>query len=83
MNEQPTVSNLLKAVESAVVDSEWQLARQEALLIRLKLQKRDTSEASLALESMLKAQQLRQSERLRLLSLLKPKECKPRHEAKR
>lgn len=72
MNAASTVSEMLKAVERRVVEGEWQLAQQEARLVRLKQQNLDISEISSALRTMLEEQRHHQAERLRLLSLLAP-----------
>src|SRR5687768_12815928 len=49
----------LRRVELAVVEGERQLAQQEALLVRLKRQNRDFSQAQAELEMMRKNQQRR------------------------
>ena len=79
-DDRQTLFDDLKAIEKAVVEGERQLAHQEALLVKLKQRNCDLSEASSAFKTMLQQQQLRQSKRLRLLSLLMPKEPRPRHE---
>jgi hypothetical protein len=62
----------LRRVEREVVEGERQLAEQEALLRDLKSRNADTSRASAELALMREAQQRRQTERNRLLSLLQP-----------
>jgi hypothetical protein len=62
----------LARVERDVVEAERQLAEQEALLVALERQNEDTSEAMTVLDTMREAQQRRQAERQRLLSLLQP-----------
>jgi hypothetical protein len=62
----------LRRVEREVVEGERQLAEQEALLRDLKVKNADTSRASAELALMREAQQRRQTERNRLLSLLQP-----------
>ena len=74
MNAASTFSDMLKAVERRVVEGEWQLAQQEARLVKLKQQKLDIREISSALRTMLEEQRHYQAERLRLLSLLAPQE---------
>jgi hypothetical protein len=62
----------LRRVELAVVEGERQLAQQEALLVRLKRQNRDFSQAQAVLEMMRKNQQSQEQDRQRLLSMLQP-----------
>ena len=62
----------LRTSELAVVEGERQLAEQEALLIDLKKQDRDLSQAELALEMMRETQRQHENDRQRLLSLLQP-----------
>ena len=62
----------LGRVERDVVEGERQLADQEALVVALKRQNEDTSEARAVLHMMREAQQRRDQERQRLLSLLQP-----------
>jgi len=62
----------LGRVERDVVEAERQLAEQEALLVALERQDGDTSKARTVLDMMREAQQRRQAERQRLLSLLQP-----------
>ena len=62
----------LRRIELAVVEGERQLAEQEALLVNLKKQDGDVSQAELALEMMREAQQRYEHDRQRLLSLLQP-----------
>jgi hypothetical protein len=62
----------LGRVERDVVEAERQLAEQEALLVALERQNEDTSKARAVLDMMREAQQRRQAERQRLLSLLQP-----------
>jgi hypothetical protein len=62
----------LARVERDVVEAEKQLAEQEALLVALTREKEDTSRAGRVLDLMRDAQQRRQAERERLLSLLQP-----------
>jgi hypothetical protein len=59
-------------VERDVVEAERQLAEQEALLVALERQNEDMSKARTVLDMMREAQQRRQAERQRLLSLLQP-----------
>jgi hypothetical protein len=66
------LSDELRQVERDVVEGERQLAEQEALLVELKKKNEDTSKASADLLLMRDAQQRRQTERHRLLSLLQP-----------
>ena len=62
----------LRRIELAVVEGERQLAEQEALLVSLKKQDGDVSQAELALEVMRETQQRNEHDRQRLLSLLQP-----------
>ena len=62
----------LRTIELAVVEGERQLAEQEALLVDLKKQDRDLSQAELALEMMRETQRQHENDRQRLLSLLQP-----------
>jgi hypothetical protein len=62
----------LGRLEREVVEGEQQLASQEALVVALKRQNGDTSEASAVLQMMREAQQRREMERQRLLALLHP-----------
>jgi hypothetical protein len=62
----------LERVERDVVEAERQLAEQEALLVALERQNEDTSKARTVLDMMREAQEHRQAERQRLLSLLQP-----------
>ena len=62
----------LRTIELAVVEGERQLAEQEALLVDLKKQNRDLSQAGLALKMMRETQQRHEHDRQRLLSLLQP-----------
>lgn len=62
----------LRRIELAVVEGERQLAEQEALLVDLKKQNRDLSQAGLALKMMRETQQRHEHDRQRLLSLLQP-----------
>jgi hypothetical protein len=62
----------LGRVERDVVEAERQLAEQEALLVALERQNEDMSKVRTALDMMREAQQRRQAERQRLLSLLQP-----------
>ena len=62
----------LRQVERDVVDGERQLTEQEALLRDLKSKNLDTIRAGAELALMREAQQRRQTERHRLLSLLQP-----------
>ena len=62
----------LGRLEREVVEIEQQLADQEALVVTLKRQNGDTSEASAVLHMMREAQQRREMERQRLLALLHP-----------
>ena len=63
----------LRTIELAVVEGERQLAEQEALLVDLKKQDRDVSQAELALEMMRETQRQHEHDRQRLLSQLQPK----------
>jgi anthranilate phosphoribosyltransferase len=67
-----TLLDELRRVERDVVQGERQLAEQEALLVSLKLQNHDVSEAQALLEMMRENQRRRDQDRLRLLSLLQP-----------
>ena len=62
----------LGRVERDVVEGERQLAEQEALLVALKGQNLDLTEARALLEMMRENQQRRDQDRQRLLSLLQP-----------
>ena len=62
----------LRRIELAVVEGERQLAEQEALLVSLKKQDGDVSQAELALEMMRETQPRNEHDRQRLLSLLQP-----------
>ena len=62
----------LRRIELAVVEGERQLAEQEALLIDLKKQDRDLSQAELALEMMRETQPRNEHDRQHLLSLSQP-----------
>lgn len=62
----------LRRLEREVVEAERQLAEQEALVVGLKRQNQDTSQAEVELEMMRANQRRRQEDRLRLLSLLQP-----------
>jgi hypothetical protein len=62
----------LERVERDVVEAERQLAEQEALLVALERQNEDTSKVRTVLDLVREAQQRRQAERQRLLSLLQP-----------
>jgi hypothetical protein len=62
----------LRRIELAVVEGERQLAEQEALLVNLKKQDTDASQAQVALEMMRETQQRHEHDRQRLLSLLQP-----------
>jgi hypothetical protein len=62
----------LRRIELAVVEGERQLAEQEALLVSLKKQDGDVSQAELTLEMMRETQQRNEHDRQRLLSLLQP-----------
>ena len=62
----------LRRIELAVVEGERQLAEQEALLVSLKKQDGDVSQAELTLEVMRETQQRNEHDRQRLLSLLQP-----------
>jgi hypothetical protein len=63
----------LRRIELAVVEGERQLAEQEALLVNLKKQDGDVSQAELILEMMRETQRRNEHDRQRLLSLLHPK----------
>jgi hypothetical protein len=60
----------LRQLERDVVACERRLAEQEALVVRIKQGKEDTSNAQAELEMMRDDQRRRQQERQRLLSLL-------------
>jgi hypothetical protein len=62
----------LRRIELAVVEGERQLAEQEALLVNLKKQDGDLSQAELILEMMRETQRRNEHDRQRLLSLLQP-----------
>ena len=62
----------LRRIELAVVEGERQLAEQEALLVSLKKQDGDVSQAELTLEVMRETQQRNEHDRQRWLSLLQP-----------
>ena len=62
----------LRTIELAVVEGERQLAEQEALLVSLKKQDGDVSQAELTLEVMRETQQRNEHDRQRWLSLLQP-----------
>jgi len=62
----------LRRIELAVVEGERQLAEQEALLVNLKKQDGDLSQAELILEMMRETQQRNEHDRQRLLCLLQP-----------
>jgi hypothetical protein len=62
----------LRRIELAVVEGERQLAEPEALLVSLKKQDGDVSQAELTLEMMRETQQRNEHDRQRLLSLLQP-----------
>ena len=62
----------LRRIELAVVEGERQLAEQEALLVNLKKEDEDVSQAELALEMMREIQRRYEHDRQRLLSLLQP-----------
>jgi hypothetical protein len=64
--------NELRQAELAVVNGERQLAEQEALLVSLKTQNDDVSEAQAGLEMMRRNQRRYEQDRQRLLSLLQP-----------
>jgi hypothetical protein len=70
--DEDSLLDELRRVESAVVEGERQLAQQEALLVRLKRQNRDFSQAQAELEMMRKNQQSQEQDRQRLLSMLQP-----------
>jgi hypothetical protein len=61
----------LRQLERDVVACERRLAEQEALVVRIKQRKEDTSNAQAELEMMRDDQRRRQQERQRLLSLLR------------
>ncbi|MGY8667071.1 hypothetical protein Q3C01_32595 [Bradyrhizobium sp. UFLA05-109] len=62
----------LRQLEREVVDGERRLAEQEALVISLKRQNKDTSNAQAELEALRENQRRRQQDRHRILSLLQP-----------
>jgi hypothetical protein len=62
----------LRRLELDVVEGEHQLAEQEALVVTLKRQREDVSEAESLLEMMRLSQRRREQDRQRLLSLLHP-----------
>ena len=65
-----TICDELRRLEGEVVEAEHELAKQEALLIRLKQEHQDVSRVTNALSLMREQQQSRQQDRLRLLALL-------------
>ena len=67
-----SLTDELRTSELAVVEGERQLAEQEALLVNLKKQDRDVSQAELALEMMRETQRQHEHDRQRLLSQLQP-----------
>ena len=69
MNRE-TICDELRRLEGEVVEAEHELAKQEALLIRLKQEHQDVSRVASALSLMREQQQSRQQDRLRLLALL-------------
>jgi hypothetical protein len=62
--------NELRQVELAAINGERQLAEQERLLISLKKQNQDLSQAQAALEILRENQRRNEQDRQRLLSLL-------------
>lgn len=66
------VDDELRRIEGEVVRGERQLAEQEALLVTLQRQNEDTGKVREELERMRAQQRLREHERQRLLSLLRP-----------
>jgi hypothetical protein len=62
----------LRRIEGEVVQGERQLAEQEALLVALQRQNKDTRKVREELEGMRSEQRAREHERQRLLSLLHP-----------
>ena len=62
----------LRRIEREVAEGELLLGRQEALLVTLKQEQEDLSEAKAVLEAMREIQQQREKDRQRLLSLLQP-----------
>ena len=60
----------LRRLEGEVVECERQLAEQEKLVVELKRNKQDTTDAGAELERMWQNQHRRQQDRLHLLSLL-------------
>jgi hypothetical protein len=65
-----TVLDDLRRIELAVVEEERQLAEQEALLVALKRQSRDLSQAQALLERMREYHRLQEKDRQRLLAML-------------
>jgi hypothetical protein len=62
----------LRQLERDVVEGERRLAEQEALVIELKRQQKDATEAGTELERMRHDQRLRDQDRQRLLLRLQP-----------
>ena len=62
----------LRRIEFAVVEGERKLAEHEALLVSLKKQDGDVSQAGLALEMMRETQPRNEHDRQHLLSLSQP-----------
>jgi hypothetical protein len=65
-----TIFDELRRLEGEIVEAERRLAKQEALLLKLKRKGEDVSGVSDALNLMREQQQSRQQDRLRLLSHL-------------
>ena len=70
--DRDTLLDELRKVQHEVVAGERKLAEQESLLIALKGQNEDTTNALAVLEQMRESQRRRDEDRQRLLSLLQP-----------
>ena len=66
------VSDELRLVERDVVEGERRLAEQEQLIVELKREGTDTSDAEKELERLRNSQRVLDQDRQRLLSLLQP-----------
>jgi hypothetical protein len=65
-------SDELRQVERDVVQRERRLAQQEKLVLELRREGKDTSDAETELQTLRKNQRVRDQDRGRLLSLLQP-----------
>jgi len=70
--DRDTLLDELRKVQHEVVAGERKLAEQESLLVALKGQNEDTTNALAVLEQMRESQRRRDEDRQRLLSLLQP-----------